>query len=416
MATNGNGAKPDGRSSVGTSFWEHPKSSGVKIREVVNRSRGEDFGVSYQVIIPRKLTGHLRIRKQFQTLVEAKNFADQEISGKEEYGTRYFKLTGSQIDEALRALNKLPAGHSLVDAVSFYLNHHKEEKADVTLADAVNEFVSEQGKLNLRPRSLADMRYRLNIFADAFDGRNVAGISKEEVRKWLKEQDRLSARSLKNFRNTVGRFFNWAVEEKNYRLDNPATAKKVPVGKIDWKPPVILSIKETKRLFGSALRNEVDKTLIPFLALAAFAGLRTAEISRLDWRSVDLRRKLVTIGADQAKKRRLRTIELTKNAVEWLLPFARKEGKLTPGNLYPRLAALRERAEFPDWKAEKSNALRHSFGSYHFALYEDAALTASKLGHKANDDQLFDHYRALCDKADAEAYFAITPNNIGGSK
>ena len=416
MATGGKGTKPDGRSSSGTSFWEHPQGSGVKIREIVNSSRGEDFGVSYQVLIPRKLTGHLRIRKQFPTLGEAKGFADQEILGKEEYGTRYFKLTGSQCDEAIRAFNKLPAGHSLVDAVSFYLNHHQEEQADVTLADAVKEFVAEQEKLNLRPRSLADMRYRLNIFADAFEGRNVAGIGKEEIRKWLKGQDRLSARSLKNFRNTVCRFFNWAVEQKNYRLDNPATAKKVPVAKIDWKPPVILSIEETKRLFGSASQNESDKRLIPFLALAAFAGLRTAEISRLDWRSVDLRRKLVTIGTDQAKKRRLRTIELTDNAVEWLLPFAGKEGKVTPGNLYPRLAALRERAEFADWKAEKSNALRHSFGSYHFALHEDAALTAGKLGHKANDDQLFDHYRALCDKKDAEAYFAITPKNVGRKK
>ena len=45
-------------------------------------------------------------------------------------------------------------------------------------------------------------------------------------------------------------------------------------------------------------------------------------------------------------------------------------------------------------------------------LYDDAALTAGKLGHKANDDQLFDHYRSLVEKREAEAYFSITPENV----
>ena len=411
MATEGKITKADGRNPSGTSYWEYPKSSGVKIKEIINRSRGEDFGASYQVVVPARITGYRRIRRQFPTLAEAKRFTDQELEGKEEYGTRYFDLTGSQRIEALRAFNMLPPGDSLVDAVSFYLSHHHKENLRLSLAEAVDEFISEQETLNLRPRSMDDLRYRLGVFVDAFDGRNVSDIRTEDLRQWLSGQSRLSPRSLKNFRNTVCRFFNWTVnKDKPYRIDNPA--EKVPVPKIDWKPPVILTVSEMKRLFSFAMDNESDRELIPFLALAAFAGLRTAEISRLSWKSIDLRRKLVTIGADQAKKRRLRGIDLSENAAKWLRLSDCKEGAITPGNLYSRLADLRERAKFTNWKGEKSNALRHSFGSYHYALYDDAALTAGKLGHKANDDQLFDHYRSLVEKKEAEAYFSITPENV----
>ncbi len=53
--------------------------------------------------------------------------------------------------------------------------------------------------------------------------------------------------------------------------------------------------------------------------------------------------------------------------------------------------------------------MRHSFGSYHYALHGDPLLTARLLGHKATDDVLFSHYRALTSKEEATAFFAIAP-------
>jgi hypothetical protein len=69
-----------------------------------------------------------------------------------------------------------------------------------------------------------------------------------------------------------------------------------------------------------------------------------------------------------------------------------------------RLEALAEAAGVP-WLP---NGLRHSFATYHIALYEDAGKTALALGH--TDPALtFRHYRALRTKEEAEAYFAIRP-------
>jgi hypothetical protein len=41
------------------------------------------------------------------------------------------------------------------------------------------------------------------------------------------------------------------------------------------------------------------------------------------------------------------------------------------------------------------------------ALYSDAAKTAAMLGHRANDQVLFDSYRSLAPRKDAEQYFGI---------
>ena len=53
--------------------------------------------------------------------------------------------------------------------------------------------------------------------------------------------------------------------------------------------------------------------------------------------------------------------------------------------------------------------MRHSFGTYHFALQGDPIKTSVQMGHKTGDDVLFDHYRNLATKNDAKAYFALFP-------
>ena len=57
--------------------WEYPKNSGIFIKEVLNRRSGMIFGAAYQVVVPAKLTGRLRERKQFKTRAEAEACADE---------------------------------------------------------------------------------------------------------------------------------------------------------------------------------------------------------------------------------------------------------------------------------------------------------------------------------------------------
>ena len=53
--------------------------------------------------------------------------------------------------------------------------------------------------------------------------------------------------------------------------------------------------------------------------------------------------------------------------------------------------------------------MRHSFGTYHFALHGDPLKTSVEMGHKTGDDVLFEHYRSLAKKDEAKEYFNIFP-------
>ena len=61
--------------------WVFPKASGIRIREMLNLHDGEAYGASYLVVIPAKLTGRLRERKQFKTKAEAEAWAEKQFQG-----------------------------------------------------------------------------------------------------------------------------------------------------------------------------------------------------------------------------------------------------------------------------------------------------------------------------------------------
>jgi hypothetical protein len=65
----------------------------------------------------------------------------------------------------------------------------------------------------------------------------------------------------------------------------------------------------------------------------------------------------------------------------------------------------RLRAEWPQ------NALRHSFGSYHLAQFNDAAKLALEMGN--SPAVIFRHYRQLVKPKQAALYWKITPASAG---
>ena len=58
-----------------------------------------------------------------------------------------------------------------------------------------------------------------------------------------------------------------------------------------------------------------------------------------------------------------------------------------------------------DWPHD---AMRHSYASYHFAMYRDAGLTAKNLGHP-NPTLLRKDYNNAVTRAEAEEFWSIYP-------
>ena len=78
---------------------------------------------------------------------------------------------------------------------------------------------------------------------------------------------------------------------------------------------------------------------------------------------------------------------------------------IVPSGFRKRFEQVRAAAGIEEWPV---NAMRHGVGSYHYAMYKDAAKTAAFLGH-AKDGVLFRHYRALTRKKDAEQFYSLLP-------
>ena len=79
-------------------------------------------------------------------------------------------------------------------------------------------------------------------------------------------------------------------------------------------------------------------------------------------------------------------------------------GELPVRNKRKRLTALVAKCGLK-WQQD---IMRHTFASYHLAMFRSAEKTALELGHR-DTTMLFSHYRELVQIADAEEYWSIKP-------
>ena len=105
------------------------------------------------------------------------------------------------------------------------------------------------------------------------------------------------------------------------------------------------------------------------LAIGAFAGVREAQIKRLNWSEVDQKRGHIEIKSSKAKSARRRIIEMQPNLREWLRLYAELTGSVVPVNPRKKLDLVRKAAGLARWP---QNGLRHSFASYSLAATHDA--------------------------------------------
>jgi len=402
-------------------IWEHPKGSGISVEEIFNRTLGKDYFGSFRVCIPLKLSGTKRFYRQFKSKEAAFQFAQQEYKGKQVSGFRYFALTPKQREEALESFEKLKGtGITLKEATGYAIKHLRPTGGDITINALIDEFLEEKrGVLKRRPRTIADIKSRLSIFAAEFGNSQVKDISKKKVKAWLTGMDRLSSQSIINYHRNVVSLFNYAVQEE-YLVINPII--KITTPKIEWKPPIVLALAEATALIKIAYETHHITNgkgsgfgLGPYVALGLYAGIRSSELLQLRWTDINLDRRLVTVPARISKGRGMRNIDLESNCVQWLRLFERKTGNIAPVGLSKKWKAFTVRAGFPDWRGTKTNAMRHSYGTFFFAKSQNANLTSAQMGHRGDDTtMLFKYYRSLATREDGEGYFSITPESIDG--
>jgi integrase len=205
---------------------------------------------------------------------------------------------------------------------------------------------------------------------------------------------------------TFTTLMNYAVGKK-YRPDNPVADIERPI--LDDRP-VVLTVAQATSLL--RVTKDSDPEMLPGLAISLFAGLRRSEFFALDWSEVDLGNRTIEVKGVKAKTRQRRLVNIAENLLDWLQPYRKINGPITPEKnidvFSERLRGLAQRAEIVPWP---HNAMRHSFGSYFLGKTKNENLTASEMGNSPG--VVVRHYRAVVKDADVAEYWRITPTNVG---
>jgi integrase len=200
-------------------------------------------------------------------------------------------------------------------------------------------------------------------------------------------------------------FFRWAYRRQLVNR-NPMDALDCPKSKPRRN---ILTPDEMRATIKAA-----DGWMLAAVLLGGFAGLRTAEILRMNWGDIDTKageihvrpgvmkdsggfdQRIVNFTEPLTRRRRL----LEKLACEF------HRGKLIPVSdrvFHKERVALIRGMEWEKWP---ENALRHSFATYHLGKSKNPGVTAFQMGH-TSPAMVQRVYAVPAARSDWKAWWAI---------
>jgi integrase len=382
----------------------------VKIYHWRGKSGYDQYKVAYRADGKRK-------RETFGSLAKAKARAN-EIAIQIERGERaMLKLTSAEVgtflharrlleplsmplnvavEEYVAARKHLGDGESLLSAAKAYARRSRNYH-DKPVPAVVAELLEDKKQNGASVRYLKTLRSHLNRFAGAFRI-NMGSVTTGLIEQWLLAL-KVGPRARNNSRASVVTLFHYARRHGYLPKGEATEADAVNKAKDRGSHPEPLTPEQMAKLMAKA----TGKNAL-YLALAGFAGIRAAEILRLEWKDFNFVRGHITVGADKAKTATRRLVPILPNLAAYLRPYHRATGRLFKVGDEDRAIDFAKSIGIKPWP---SNCLRHSYATYRLAATADAARVALEMGN--SPAKLFSNYRELADEHDAKAWFAIEP-------
>jgi len=281
-----------------------------------------------------------------------------------------------------------------------------------SVAEIVSKYLEDRAKDKpaLSPAYLHLLKATLTPLGRDFSG-SLSSIDGEELQAWVKSRG--AAKTQANAKGVLTHFFAWARLKKYL----PREAKLAT----DDLAKIRREVKAKIRLYSPEdLRTAIDRIeerWKPFLAISAFAGIRSAEISRLGWNHVNLTKGFIEVEADKAKTRARRLVPICPALKAWLKPMHGKTVAIAPGGyanegriawgFRKAIAAIKDKKGNQIVPSIK-NGWRSSFISYRLQeLGNKYAKVAEEAGN--SESIIISNYRELTDVATAKKWFAVMP-------
>jgi integrase len=295
---------------------------------------------------------------------------------------------------ALGEGNSVPGSPSLAPAPGY--DH------DVTVNDAIREFLRAKARAGRSDRYLRQLLVSLRSFAKGRAGQPINTVAFGDVEKWL-EENHWAARTRKGYLADVRTLFNFALK-RGFARQNPAAAVETPVT-VESDAAGIHTPRQVTEVLEFARQHDLN--ICRCLAVRYFAGLRSSEATALEEKEIGAR--FIEVTAIKSKTRRRRLVTIQPNLRAWLdlggvLPLNAVNNRLR------WFTAALLKAKGIQWP---NNVTRHSFVSYHLAAFENAGKTALEAGHA--EQMLFAHYRELVTPDAAKEFWKIVPAGISAT-
>lgn len=351
------------------------------------------------------------------------------------YGSQIV-LSAAERNMAARAIERLAKyGKSLDDAVNEYLDQFQRKTNSITVEqcwlaceqwlksrlDHPDDDGGEIGWAYIKTVSKAARK-----FVAAFGSMSIQDITPTLLREWrdtltatkkLKDGTKTVKRASPVYKNQImrqlHRIFSYA-QRYHGLVVNPVAGMEKVKGK-STKEPALLTNHHVMALLSNA-----DEVTLPFYALACFAGIRPAEIDRLEWNDINWGNKTILVRKGKSKTGSQWSLEIEPNLLEWLRPYRQHTGWILPRATSGRAAKLNQVSEVVrklKKKVEKAaglekwlqNAPRHTFMSNHLVAFADLNKTAGAMMHTMSATGLR-NYREYVEKETALEFWRIIPD------
>jgi len=305
----------------------------------------------------------------YETQREAVGVADTLEVELLNHGARAFgELSPLQRKDAIEALQLLEPfeGATLFKAARHYADFlctEANRAIGPTVREALQNYLkakcAEHKAGTLRKLSVYDIQSKTRYLLAELGDRRLVDIDQAAMEEFLAKLV-LAPRARENVRLKSSQFFNFCLRRK-WITENPAAhlAKK-----IETKDVEILSVEATERLLRTGLSSPRAASVMPYICVSLFAGLRPGEAQKLKWEQIHIRTRQIEVLKHTSKTKETRFVTLEPLLTEWLLPYRKPQGRIVGKNFIKDWNAVREIAGYnKDSNPWPIDVLRHTFGN-----------------------------------------------------
>lgn len=312
------------------------------------------------------------------------------------------------VTEYVSAVKHLPVGTTLREAVTHFGDYKSKQtrKANTLVAEVVGKFKKAKEAEELSDYYVKPLFRIIDRFTSTFNC-PIGSIEAESIRSWILAQE-VGKRTRNNLRNSLATLFAFARDQGYLPEDRRTAVERVRAEKIKDTSIGTYTAEELARIL-----NAAPQRLVAAIAVAAFAGIRSAELLRLEWRHVKLAERHIELPPEVTKTSSRRVVPIQPALLAWLrLPFIEKTGHVAPPyqNLDNLTRGMVEAVKAAD-VTPKRNGFRHSFGTYRLAVTRNAPQTSLEMGNSVA--KLMRNYNRAATPAQGKLWFGVTPVKEG---